>query len=486
MDGFLQFFSGIRWQDVVDISLNSYIAFRLYVLFRGTTAFKMLIGIAFLWMFQKFAAYSGLIISTRAIQGTIVVAILIIIVIFSEDIRQVFQSRSFKSILWGFERKTVQAPIDVIVDSIYEMSRMRTGALIILPGSESLKDIIHNGIDWDGVLSREMLMSVFWHDNPVHDGAVVIKGNRISKVSVILPLSHEKQLPSYYGTRHRAALGLAEVRDALVIVVSEERGEVSAAKNSKILLIPDKLTLEAVLRDHMGVKDKARQKKGREKSALSLGAMLSVLFVMIVWYGTTRGFINTLITFEAPIEFVNRDPGMDIMETSVNKVRLHLSGSDVLVKSLRPQDVRVRIDMNQAVDGSNVFTLTRENVSLPPGIILTKVEPYVVEMKVDAPMKKQLPIQVDWVGKLDPGLILTDAKVEPSTVNLTGNGHLLRNISTVYTEKVILDTIKKSGQINVKPSVNRGLFTMTPELKDGITVTYTVKERRVPEPAPKS
>ncbi|MFH0974519.1 MAG: DisA protein, partial [Spirochaetota bacterium] len=102
MNNFLSFFSNIRWQDIVDISLNSYILFRFYILFQGTNAFRVLIGIAFLWFFQRLAFSLGLIITSWAIQGITAVAALIIIVVFRNEIRSVLQAKNFKTILWGF------------------------------------------------------------------------------------------------------------------------------------------------------------------------------------------------------------------------------------------------------------------------------------------------------------------------------------------------------------------------------------------------
>ena len=133
MNKLLFFLSSIRWQDVVDITLNSYILFRLYVLFRGTNTFRVLVGIALLWFFQRIAVFCGLIITSWAIQGITAVAALIIIVVFRNEIRSVLQAKNLKSILWGFSRKTVSTPVEIIVESVYELAQKRIGALIVLP-----------------------------------------------------------------------------------------------------------------------------------------------------------------------------------------------------------------------------------------------------------------------------------------------------------------------------------------------------------------
>src|SRR5512147_19816 len=227
MGKLIQFLQSFRWQDVVDIGLNSYILFRFYVLFRGTYVFRVLIGLTMLWFFQQVAAYLGLIVTSWVVQGIVAVAALIIVVVFRNEIRNVLQAKNIRSILWGFAPKARVAPIDIIADSAFELARRRHGALIVIPGEEDIHELAQGGLEWNGDISREMLLSVFFPDNPVHDGAAIVEGDRVSRVGAILPLSRRDDLPSHFGTRHRAALGLSEMSDALVVVVSEERGEVS-------------------------------------------------------------------------------------------------------------------------------------------------------------------------------------------------------------------------------------------------------------------
>ncbi len=220
MEKIFNFIYALRWQDIVDIILTSYILFRFYILFKGTNVFRILIGMTILWFFQRTAVFLGLIVTSWVVQGVAAVAALIIIVVFRNEIRSVLQARNLKSILWGFSSKTVTTTIEIMVESVYEMGLHRTGALLVFPGKDDLEEEVQRGISWKGVVSKEMIMSIFWPGNPVHDGAAILEGNQIREVGAILPLSHRDDLPSYYGTRHRAALGLAESSDALVIVVS--------------------------------------------------------------------------------------------------------------------------------------------------------------------------------------------------------------------------------------------------------------------------
>ncbi len=478
------FLSIIRWQDAVDIILNSYILFRLYILFRGTNVFRVITGIAILWFFQRMALALGLIVTSWIMQGFAAVAALIIIIVFRNEIRSVLQAKNLKAILWGVPHKTGGTPIEILVDSIFELARRGCGALIVLPGKEDLKDIVRGGISWNGLISKEMITSIFWPDNPVHDGAAIIQGNQITEVGAILPLSHRENLPSFYkeglpsfyGTRHRAAVGLAEATDALTIVVSEERGDVAVAKNAAIKDIRHKARLSKLLQEHVGLSVKRTRYPRKERLEIGAAALASFLFITGVWLSFSQG-LDTLITLEIPIEYMKRDPGMEILETSVNTVNLHLGGSGALIKSIRPEQVQVKLDLSKAVVGPNSFTITQENITLPPGVFLKKVQPPVIEATLDIPVKKKLPLQVDWVGKLPAHLILTDVKIDPENVRVIGGKLILDEISSIYTKKIPLDNIIKSGTTTVNLALNPASLKIAPGSKDKITVKYIVKKR---------
>ena len=167
MKDFLFLLMSIRWQDVVDITLNSYILFRLYVLFRGTNVFRVLVGIALLWFFQRVSVSLGFIVSSWAIQGITAFAALIIIVVFRNEIRSVLQARNLKAILWGFPQKALHTPIEIIVESVYELAQRRTGALIVFPGKEDLSEVVQSGVPWRGLVSKEMILNIFWPETNI-------------------------------------------------------------------------------------------------------------------------------------------------------------------------------------------------------------------------------------------------------------------------------------------------------------------------------
>ncbi len=472
----LTFISSIRWQDFIDIAFNSYILFRLYALFRGTDAFRVLVGIALLWILQRLAVSMGLILTSWMMEGIIAVAALIVIVVFRNEIRSVFRARNIWAILWGVPRKPTKTPVEIITESVFDLARKRIGALIVLPGKEDLEEFVQQGVPWDGRVSGEMIKSIFWPNNPVHDGAAIIYENRVLEVASILPLSKRKDLPSFYGTRHRAAAGLSEVTDATVIVVSEERGSITVTRGFDVVSIVRRDQLVEILKEHLGIREGQNQFLKRRKIELRIAALVSVLIVSAVWFSISRG-LDAIKTFEIPVEFANQNPNMEMLNTSATSVQVFLRGSRALLKSIRPEQVRIKMDLGKAVAGTNTFAITNENLSIPPGLSLKEVRPMVVDVNLDTRTKKTLPIQVDWVGKLPSDLLLAQAQVKPPTATLNGPKTILEGMNTLYTSPVPLNDIKTSGKVTVPLVIPSAFLKLDGGSKETVQVAYEVRKR---------
>ncbi len=483
METVLIFIKSIRWQDMVDIILNSYILFRFYVLFRITNLFRILIGLSILLIVQRIAVSMGLIVTSWVIQGITAVSALVIIVVFRNEIRSVLQVKNVRALFWGVPQASVQSPVQIIADSVVDMARKRIGALIVFPGKENLGEVVQSGTLWDGIVSKEMITSIFWEENPVHDGAAIIEGDRVREVAAILPLSRRQDLPSYYGTRHRAAVGLAEMTDALVIVVSEERGTILLMKNATITPVLKKEDLQQHLQEHLGMTDKNPSRVRKEKIEIWLAAIISFVMITGVWFNISRG-MDSLVTLEVPVEYMNRNPAMEIINASVDNIKIQLGGSVTLMRSLKPDQVRVRVDLGKSVAGQNIFTITNDNISLPPGIFIKSFTPSVVDVTMDIPEKKELPVQVDWTGRLPDHLRIERITVNPSTVQIIGGQRILEHMETVYTEKIPLDSIKTSQTFVVNLALNPPSLKVAPGSKDKITVECVVKNIDTAQTAP--
>ncbi len=465
--------STITVRDIIDIVINSYILFRIYVLFYGTALFRALIGIVILFVCQRVSSNFGLVMTSYVIQGIITIALFVLVIAFRHEIRGILQTRNIGDIFWRLSKKRIdKSSYQDIIDAVFSLSRKRIGALIVIPGKYSVSPFVTGGTNINSLISEELLETIFMSKGPLHDGAVLVDKNRITRAGVVLPLSEEEELPSYYGTRHRAALGLSEVCDALVIVVSEERGEVSIAHEREIFPIQDKKDLKLLLDSHLG--NIAKEKIDKQYLRFGIASILCFLVVTGVWFTFTRGQ-TTFSSIEVPVEIIKKAPDIDIVSTSPNNVKLTLSGPRVILRSINVNDIDLIVKIKDEKPGTYIYDITSKNLSLPPGIKIVKLDPSRVTIKLDRIITKIIPVQVNWVGKLNPDILITKCVVSPKAVKLRGPRSLLNSLSTVYTEPVTVDNITKSGELITRIHLNPSLHVIG--MGYDITVKYEVKKK---------
>lgn len=223
----------ISWRDMMDIGLVALIYYYLISLVRGTRAVPVIYGLVLLLIIYHTSDKLGLYTLNWLLTNFLGSIFLVIIILFQKDIRKALSQVGVAR----FWRKSPLAEegLDQIVQAAISMSTRRTGALIVIEKTMGLGDIVEGGVELDAVISKEALLTIFFHDCPLHDGAVVIRSGRITAASCILPLSTSVESGSWMGTRHRAAKGLSEETDAVTLVVSEETGGVSIAVGGEVL-----------------------------------------------------------------------------------------------------------------------------------------------------------------------------------------------------------------------------------------------------------
>ncbi|MDD3741817.1 MAG: diadenylate cyclase CdaA [Bacteroidales bacterium] len=236
-------FINIRLLDVLDIILVAFLLYQLYILIKGTAALRIFIGIFLIyltWLLVK--AMKMELIST--IMGQIMgVGVIALIVVFQQEIRQFLLLIGNKYIKRGkfniIQNSRLQsgyssANIERICQAAIEMASTKTGALIVISRDASLKTFAEQGEIINSDISVQLLKAIFYKDAPLHDGAVLIENNKIYAAKCVLPLSAAPELPKEFGLRHRSALGMTEITDTIVIIVSEQTGKISVAKMGKI------------------------------------------------------------------------------------------------------------------------------------------------------------------------------------------------------------------------------------------------------------
>jgi len=221
------------WRDAVDILAVALIAYTLLRLIRGTRAVQMVVGLLIVFLVYQVAVSLRLVALREVLRTLIFYLPFGIIVLFAQELRRALATFG-RTPLW-FSSYHAEEMISDIVLAMTSLSTRRIGALIVIERREGLKTYIENGVRLDSAVSYDLLVTLFAPGTPLHDGAVIISGERVAAASCFLPLSLKEGLSKRFGTRHRAAIGISEETDALAIVVSEERGTISMARNGELL-----------------------------------------------------------------------------------------------------------------------------------------------------------------------------------------------------------------------------------------------------------
>jgi uncharacterized protein (TIGR00159 family) len=234
---------------VVDVALVYYLIYRLLLTIRGTRAAQMVVGIVLIGAAFFVAQRLELTTVSWLLDNFISTFIILIIVVFQQDIRRALGRIGQNVLPFGRRQETTQT-VDEVVDAVAQLARARMGAIIVFEREAALEEFVDDATRIDAILSRQLLVSLFVpaKDNELHDGAVVIgKNHRIELSRALLPLSRATDLGPEFGTRHRAALGITEDTDAVVVVVSEERGEISLCFKGSIARDLEPLMLRRAL-----------------------------------------------------------------------------------------------------------------------------------------------------------------------------------------------------------------------------------------------
>ncbi len=235
---------------LVEIGVLAFIFYRILVFFQGTRAFQVLKGMTYLLVVFLFSQILGLDALSWLLTRFFGIWILALVIIFQQEIRQglarLGQGGMFNLSL---EASEVVAIIDELVDAVFKLSATKTGALIAIEREAKLKTYIDSGILIDGMVTAELIRTIFDREAPLHDGGVIVRAQRIVAASCLFPLSENQKLSKIIGTRHRAALGLSEQNDAVVLLVSEETGEVSIACDGKFIPVTGPERLQETLKE---------------------------------------------------------------------------------------------------------------------------------------------------------------------------------------------------------------------------------------------
>lgn len=260
----------IHWTDVVEIIILTFLAYHILVWIKNTRAWALLKGVVVIAVFILIAALFRMNTILWIVSNVFSIAAIAIVVVLQPELRKALEELGRKNLLssiLSFDTPKSEGgrfsdrTINEIVKASVEMGKVRTGALIVIEKDQSLSEYERTGIDVDALISSQLLINIFEHNTPLHDGAVIVRGNRVVSATCYLPLSDNMALSKDLGTRHRAGVGISEVTDSLTVIVSEETGKISVAYGGQLERGLDAERLRARLSD---IQNKPTEEKKRK------------------------------------------------------------------------------------------------------------------------------------------------------------------------------------------------------------------------------
>ncbi|UCG20820.1 MAG: diadenylate cyclase CdaA [Deltaproteobacteria bacterium] len=383
----LRMIAHIRFQDVLDILFLTIVAYYLYIWFRGTKAFKALAGLLALAIIYTAARAWGLFLTTWMFEILWQVLIILLIILFQAEIRQVLERVDpLRKI--GLRRHSKPAEwIEDFTQGIFSLAERKIGGLAIIERLDKVDEFITAGTTLEGDPTPELLLTVFQKESPLHDGAVLIREGKVVAAACYLPLSSDEELPKHWGTRHRAAIGLSQRCDAMVVVVSEERGEVSLGRGGELATMENQERFSQVV--HEAITLPTPEAKGwwetirlllvpRWRLKLGTLAIVSLVWLMLA------GQQDFEVTINVPVEFKNLPEHMEIVESIKPSVKITARGLRKDASTLNARTVQVELDVSSAKLGRKTYRISPSQAVLPgERIDVVRIEPteFVLEFR---------------------------------------------------------------------------------------------------------
>lgn len=386
-------FPTITFAEIVDIIFVAVLLYTAIVWARQTRAAFVVRGILILGGIYIIARYLDLQMTAWVFQGFFAIFLIMIVVIFQEELRQFFE----RIAVWSLGRKRVPAlgsnTSDILVRTLSDLAKEHVGALIVIRGNDPLERHITGGIPLDGKLSGPLLKSIFDHHSPGHDGAVLVEQDSISRFAAHLPLSKNLTQLTHVGTRHSAALGMAELTDALCIVVSEERGTISFARDGKLREVENLQQLGAVIDSFLRSKFPSPQQSNLSLQFFRenwIAKAISLSLAIGFWYIFVPGSKTVQVSYRIPVSVENLPADLRVEDIEPPVVNATFSGPRRAFYLFDARKIRVAIDVSMAELGRRTFNISEQNIRYPKELTLQELSPSTLRLSV-----KKIPAAAD-------------------------------------------------------------------------------------------
>lgn len=380
-----------RIVDAIDILLVSAFLYAAFVWFQQAASRGVLVGVASLALVYFLARSLDMYLTSLAFHTTFAVLLFILVVVFQEDLRRLLERvASFRSLQPEADLQGT-VDLDALVELVFCMAASRTGALIVLKRKEPLGRHLNGGVPLAGKFSVSLLYSIFDSSSPGHDGAVVIDGDMIEQYAAHLPISKNTKQIAGRGTRHSAALGLSEHSDALIIVISEERGCVSVAESGQLVEMKTSTELKQCLEQGITASFPASQSPLWKRTLMEHAGLkiLALIVATIAWFVLAYDPHTVQRTFFVPIEYRNLSSQLEIGAFAPTECRVTLSGSDRDFRFLDPASLKIAIDLARYREGEFEIPLSARNMRLPTNLLPYRIDPRVLRLNLSAKTPQQ-------------------------------------------------------------------------------------------------
>lgn len=474
--------ASVRVADVLDILVVSSIAYGTVRWFRQSRSRLVMSGLATLVLLYFAARLLDMQLTLALFQAGITVAAVTLVVIFQDEIKRAFERFSLAN---RFRNATATRNSDTLAETVVNaaanFAKNRTGALIVFRGREPLERHLTGGVRLDGRLSEPLLYSIFDTSSAGHDGALIIEDGVASLFGVHLPLSVEIKGGERFGTRHTAALGLSERSDALVLVVSEERGVISLAQYGKLTEIASKDELVRTIRAF-------QQKVSPDLNAgwvrgwfgRNLGLkLLSVAVAVSAWL-VTLGYRNetAVRTVSVPVVFSDVPDGWIIKNVNPLEVHVSLSGPQRKLEALG-DGLTLSVKPEHLAPGVQRAKVASHDVTLPPGVQVRDIQPTSVQFSAERSVTIAVPVDASTHGRPAAGYALRGISVQPAQIHLVLPESQRSQVRRVATESIDLQSFRTNASVRVPVILPTGAALAQSE-PDVVTVRIDVTAQRPP------
>ncbi|OKY74046.1 MAG: hypothetical protein BM485_15625 [Desulfobulbaceae bacterium DB1] len=465
----------LEWRVILDIALITLLLYSFYRTLRATGTWKIALGLTF-------TAGGALVARLLGLQGIewifsnfSQIAVLALLIIFQPEIRRILE-RTFSI---GHHRRmgTETRAAEIVDQSLFDLAERRWGALLVLPGEVPLQQWVTEGVRIDGLAGVQLLLSLFDPTSPGHDGAAIMAEKRISRFGVHLPLSTSNRLSKDLGTRHHAAMGLAEKTDALVFAVSEERGVVTAFLDGEMVKLSSRGDAAKLIHEHYRRLERfagsvVRKKKNPLLAFAEIGVSFSLavlLWLTLIQSGTE---IREML-FTVPIEYNKATKNIEVIGKQ-EEAKLLMEGPLTTLRSIDPYQLRVQVDLSSLGPGRHQIDLSEANIVVPNKLRLLDIQPQNFKVQLKQVAARNITITPQFIGTLPSGHRISRMEITPTSITVENAAH----IDTLTTTPIYLSGLGESTTVQCRIVVPETLQEQEKKWPDVVVKLTIVKDKK--------